>query len=81
MFKVPDWRIWAYVDGSSHIQNGKQKFGAGFYCPLTDSGLSDSKNFVEEEFKPNGTRIINTICRAKLTAIPVAITHSYSHIA
>eukprot|EP00983_Pelagomonas_calceolata_P008096 262985-Pelagomonas_calceolata.AAC.1 len=37
MPKVPDWRTWAYTDGSCHIQNGKQEAGAGVYCPLTDS--------------------------------------------
>eukprot|EP00983_Pelagomonas_calceolata_P032916 1030918-Pelagomonas_calceolata.AAC.1 len=37
MLKIPDWRTWAYTDGSCHIQNGKQGIGAGVYCPLTDN--------------------------------------------
>eukprot|EP00983_Pelagomonas_calceolata_P081272 1155505-Pelagomonas_calceolata.AAC.1 len=66
MLKVPEWRTWAFTDGSCHIQNGKQEVGAGDYCPLTNS-----KKFVE----PNGAGITNTICRAELAAIAAAITH------
>eukprot|EP00983_Pelagomonas_calceolata_P017691 556152-Pelagomonas_calceolata.AAC.1 len=72
MLKVPDWRTWAYTDGSCQIQNGKQETGAGVYCPLTDS-----KPFVE----PNGAGITNTSSQTELAAIAAAITHSYSHIA
>eukprot|EP00983_Pelagomonas_calceolata_P050642 1142068-Pelagomonas_calceolata.AAC.1 len=72
MLKVPDWRTWAYTDGSCQTQNGKQEIGAGVYCPLTNS-----KNIV----KPKGAGITNTICRAELAAIAAAIVHSYSHVA
>eukprot|EP00983_Pelagomonas_calceolata_P041493 1138093-Pelagomonas_calceolata.AAC.1 len=72
MIKVPDWRTWAYTDGSCHIKHGKREIGAGVYSPLTGS-----KNDVE----PNGAGITNTICRAELAASAAAITHSYSHIA
>eukprot|EP00983_Pelagomonas_calceolata_P006355 209991-Pelagomonas_calceolata.AAC.1 len=27
--KVPDWRTWAYTDGTCQIQNGIQEIGAG----------------------------------------------------
>eukprot|EP00983_Pelagomonas_calceolata_P013054 417546-Pelagomonas_calceolata.AAC.1 len=57
MLKVPDGRTWAHIDGSCHIQNGKEETGAGVYGPLTDS-----KSFVG----PKGAGITNTICRAEL---------------
>jgi len=69
--KVPDWRTWAYTDGSYHTRNGKQEIGAGVYQPLTDS-----TNLVE----PNGAGITNNICRAELAGIAAAITHSYTNI-
>eukprot|EP00983_Pelagomonas_calceolata_P010086 327843-Pelagomonas_calceolata.AAC.1 len=72
MLRVPDWKTWDYTDESCQIQNGKQEIRAGVYCPLTDS-----TKFVE----PNGAKITSTICRAGLTAIAAATTHSYSHIA
>eukprot|EP00983_Pelagomonas_calceolata_P052069 1142675-Pelagomonas_calceolata.AAC.2 len=72
MLKVPDWRTWAYTDGSCHIQNGKQEIWAGVYCPLTNS---------IELVEPNGAGIANTICQAELAAIAAAITHSCSHTA
>eukprot|EP00983_Pelagomonas_calceolata_P063516 1147762-Pelagomonas_calceolata.AAC.2 len=42
MLKVPDWRIWAYTDGSCHILSGKQETGAGVYClsPTAQNVLS-----------------------------------------
>jgi len=50
--KIPDWRTWAYTDGSCHSRNGKQEIGAGVNHPLADSKL-----LVE----PNGAGITNNI--------------------
>eukprot|EP00983_Pelagomonas_calceolata_P002891 95021-Pelagomonas_calceolata.AAC.1 len=72
MLKIPDWKTWAYIDGSCHIQNGKQEIGAGVYC-----SLADNIKLVE----PNGAGITNTICRAELAEIAAAITLSYANIA
>eukprot|EP00983_Pelagomonas_calceolata_P036281 1133455-Pelagomonas_calceolata.AAC.1 len=72
MLKIPDWRTWAYTDGSCHIQNGKQEIGAGVYSPLADN---------IKFFEPNGAEITNTSCRAALAAIAAAIILIYANIA
>eukprot|EP00983_Pelagomonas_calceolata_P122933 1160952-Pelagomonas_calceolata.AAC.8 len=76
MLKVPDWGTWAYTYGSCHIQNGKQKIGAGVYCHHEMISLA-ATFFIE----PNGAGTTNTMCRAELAEIAAAIMHSYSHIA
>ena len=69
--KIPDWRTWAYTDGSCHSRNGKQEIGPGVYHPLTDSKL-----LVE----PNGAGITNNVPQAELAGITAAITQSHTHI-
>ena len=69
--KVPDWRTWAYTDGSCQSRTGKQETGAGVYHPLTDRRI---------HVEPNGAGITNNVNRAELAGITAAITHNHAHI-
>jgi len=70
--KVPDWRLWAYTDGSCLTYKRQQRVGAGVFIPSTkrvayvDSG---------------GVGMSNTINRAELTGIASALRAKYTHIA
>jgi len=33
--KVPDWRLWAFTDGSSLTYKSQQRIGAGVFIPET----------------------------------------------
>jgi len=70
--KVSDWKCWTCTDGSCHTQEGKTFIGEGIYHPS-----SGNSNLVE----PNGAGLTNTIGRAELAAIAVAITYNHIHIA
>jgi len=70
--KVPDWKKWAYTDGSCQIHQGKRVTGAGTYHLATST-----PSFVE----PNRLANTNTINRAELAAITAVIFHDHSHIA
>ena len=70
--KVPDWKEWAYTDGSCHVKDGKQVIGAGVFHPRTKS-----KHLVD----PSGAGITNSIPRAELAGIAAAIENGYTHIA
>eukprot|EP00983_Pelagomonas_calceolata_P009612 311055-Pelagomonas_calceolata.AAC.1 len=50
--KSPDWKEWAYTDGSCHIHLGRQVIGAGVYHHDNDS---------PKHVQPNGAGITNTI--------------------
>jgi len=74
--KVPDWKKWAYTDGSCQIHQGIS--GRCRYIRyVTYHPATSTSSFVE----PNGMGITNTINRAELAAITDAILHGHSHIA
>ena len=74
--KCPDWRDWAYTDGSciKEEHNGKeiQFIGAGVYHPATHEVC-----YVQ----PGGLGMTNTINRAELAGIYAALLNGHTHIA
>jgi len=70
--KVPDWRLWAYTDGSCLTYKSQQRVGAGVFVPVTKTAI-----YVNLE----GVGISNTINRAELTGIASALKAKCTHIA
>jgi ribonuclease HI len=69
--KCPDWKLWAYTDGSC-IGKAENFIGAGVYCPQTKAEC-----YVDS----GGVVMTNTINRAELTGIAAALTNKYTQIA
>jgi len=69
--KYPNWRLWAYTDGSC-IGKAENFLGAGVYCPQTKAEC-----YVDS----GGVGMTNTINRAELTGIAAALTNKYTQIA
>jgi len=70
--KVPGWRLWAYIDGSSLTFMGQQHIGAGVV-------LLGAKTAVCAD--PGGVGVSNTINRAETTAVASAPRAKFTHIA
>jgi len=70
--KVPDWRLWAYTDGSCLTYKSQQRVGAGVFIPATKTAI-----YVYS----GGFGISNTINRAELTGIVSALRAKCTHIA
>jgi len=70
--KVPDWRKWAYTDGSCLTSFSPQRIGAGVYIPSSNTSIYVNSG---------GVGMINTITRAELTGIAAALSSSYTSIA
>jgi len=70
--KVPDWRLWAYTDGSCLTYKSQQLVGAGVFIPATKSAIYVNSG---------GVGISNTINRAELTCIASALRAKCTHIA
>jgi hypothetical protein len=69
--KCPNWKLWAYTDGSC-IGKAGNFIGAGVYCPQTKAEC-----YVDS----GGVGMTNTINRAELTGIAAALTNKYTQIA
>ena len=69
--KCPNWKLWAYTDGSC-IGKAEKFIGTGVYCPQTKA---------ECNVDSGGVGMINTINRAELTGIGAALTNKYTQIA
>jgi len=69
--KCPNWKLWAYTDGSC-IGKAEYFAGAGVYCPQTKTEC-----YVDS----GGVGMANTIIRAELTGIAAALTNNYTQIA
>ena len=75
--KVPNWRTWAYTDGSCISSGeGPQRIGAGVYVP---SLRAEGKGV--HTVDPGGEDLTNTINRAELAGILAALVQGYTHIA
>jgi len=70
--KVPDWRLWAYTDGSCLTYKSQQHVGAGVLIPATKTAI---------HVNSGGVGISNTIKRAELTGITSALRAKCTHIA
>jgi len=68
--KCPNWKLWAYTDGSC-IGKAENFLGAGVYCPQTKAEC-----YVDS----GGVGMTNTINRAELTGIAAALTNKYTQI-
>ncbi len=68
--KVPDWRLWAYTDGSCLTFKSQQRVGAGVFIPLTKTAIYANSG---------GVGISNTINRAELTGIASALRAKCTH--
>jgi len=68
---VPDWRLWAYTDGSC-LTYKIQRVGAGVFIPATKTAIY---------VNPGGVGISNTINRAEPTGIASAPRTKCTHIA
>ncbi len=62
--KVPDWRLWAYTDGSCLTCKSQQRVGAGVFIPATKTAIYVNSG---------GVGISHTINRAELTGIASAL--------
>jgi len=62
--KVPDWRLWAYTDGSCLTYKSQQRVGAGVFLPATKTAIYVISG---------GVGISNTINRAELTGLASAL--------
>ena len=69
--KCPNWKLWAYTDGSC-IGKAENLIGTGVYCPQTKAEC-----YVDS----GGVRMTNIINRAELTGIAAALTNKYTQIA
>ncbi len=54
--KVPDWRLWAYTDGSNLAYKSQQRVGAAVFIPATKTAIYVNSG---------GVGINNTINRAE----------------
>ncbi len=72
IMKVPDWRLWAYTDGSCLTYKSQQRVGAGVFIPVTKTAIYVTSG---------GVGISNTINRAELTDIASALRAKCTHIA
>ncbi len=70
--KVPDWRLWAYTDGSCLTYKSQQRVGAGVFIPATETTIYVNSG---------GVGISNAINRAELTGIASALRAKCTHIA
>jgi len=70
--KVPDWRLWAYTDGSCLTYKSQQHAGAGVFIPVTETAIYVNSG---------GDGISNTKNRAELTGIASALRAKFTHIA
>jgi len=70
--KVPDWRLWAYTDGSCLTYKSQQRVGAEVFIPATKTAI---------DVNSGGVGISNTINRAELTGIASALRAKCTHIA
>jgi len=70
--KVPDWRLWAYTDGSCLTYKCQQRVGAGVFIPATKTAIYVCSG---------GVGISNTINRAELTGIASALRAKFTHTA
>ncbi len=70
--KAPDWRLWAYTDGSCLTYKSQQRVGVGVFKPVTKTAIYVNSG---------GVGISNTINRAELTGIASAIRAKCTHIA
>ena len=69
--KCPNWKIWAYTDGSC-IGKAENFIGAGIYCPQTKAEC-----YVDS----GGVGLPNPNNRAEFTGIAAALTNKYTQIA
>jgi hypothetical protein len=69
--KCPNWKLWAYTDGSC-IGKAGNFIGARVYCPQTKAEC-----YVDS----GGVGMTNTINTAELTGIAAALTNKYTQIA
>jgi hypothetical protein len=70
-----DWKRMCYTDGSRHLHEGREVTGAGYYVPeATDMAQEQTKTVF-----PKGKGVTNTILRAELTGILVALHGSVLH--
>ena len=67
--KCPNWKLWAYTDGSC-IGKAENFIGAGVYCPQTKAEC-----YVDS----GGVGLTNTINRAELTGIVAVLTNKYTN--
>ena len=76
--KIQEWRTLTYTDGSvvADRESSGQITGAGLYTPLSNTGHS-----MEHTVLPNGHGPTNTINRAELSAILVALSRGCKDIA
>ena len=78
--KCPDWRKWAYTDGScikQEIEGREIQFiGAGWYYPA-----EDTRHRAACYVDPGGMGVTNTINRAELAGIYAALQCGHTHIA
>jgi len=70
--KVPDWRLWAYTDGSCLKYKSQQRVGAGVFIPAAKTAIY---------VNPGGVGISNTINKAELTGVASALRAKCTHIA
>ena len=70
--KVPDWRKWAYTDGSCLTSFSPQRIGAGVYIPSSNTSIY---------INSGGIGMINTINRAERTGIAAALSSNCTDIA
>ncbi len=68
--KVPDWRQWAYTDGSCLTYKSQQRVGAGVLIPATKTAIYVNSG---------GVGISNTINRAELNGIASALRAKWAH--
>jgi hypothetical protein len=70
--KCPNWKLWAYTDGSC-IGKVENFIGAGVvYCPQTKA---------EKFVNSGGVGMTNTINRSELTGIAAVLTSKFTKIA
>ncbi len=70
--RVPDWRLWAYTDGSCLTYKSQQRVGAVVFTPATKTAIYVNSGRVG---------ISNTTNRAELTGINSALRAKCAHIA
>jgi len=70
--KVPDWRLWAYTDGTCLTYKSQQRIGAGVFIPATKTAIY---------VNPGGVGISNTINRAELIGFASALKAKCTNIA
>jgi len=55
--KVPDWRLWAYTDGSCLTYRSQQRVGAGVFTPATKTAIYVDSLYVNSFTKSKPTLV------------------------